>query len=201
MALEQPNTYDRTALVQEVLYSPGSLLDPDVRAPMESRFGRDFGHVRLHTDDQAAASARALNARAYTVGAHIVFGQGRYSPGTRKGLWLLAHELAHVVQQRGEVAKDLVRPPRLGDADDALERAADHAASLIAAGRPLPSDFDFGAAPAGVIQRHADESCPLAAWPVNVTYHLIPLAEHLIELNYYPQVFQRIVSIRGPRCE
>ncbi len=66
---------------------------------MESRFGHDFSGVRIHTDAQAAESARALNALAYTVGRDIVFDAGRYSPRTSDGQKLIAHELAHVVQQ------------------------------------------------------------------------------------------------------
>ncbi len=87
MTLEhQPIDY-RPA-IQEVLGSPGLPLEPAVRTLMEARFVRDFGHVRLHTDDQAAASARAIGAGSYTVGSHIVFAEGRYRPGTRAGLWL-----------------------------------------------------------------------------------------------------------------
>jgi len=61
----------------------------------------DFSQVRIHTDTQAAESARAINAVAYTVGRHIVFGSGQYAPGTTAGQRLLAHELTHVVQQTG----------------------------------------------------------------------------------------------------
>lgn len=63
--------------------------------------GHDFGRVRIHTDAQAAASARAVGALAYTVGEHIVFGAGQYQQGSAAGRRLLAHELAHTVQQRG----------------------------------------------------------------------------------------------------
>jgi hypothetical protein len=66
---------------------------------MESRFGRDFSHVRVHTDAKAAASARAVQAQAYTVGSHVVFGEGRFQPSSASGRRLLAHELAHVAQQ------------------------------------------------------------------------------------------------------
>lgn len=66
---------------------------------MESRFGRDFSQVRVHTDARAAQSAQAVNARAYTVGQNIVFGAGEYLPVTAAGTRLLAHELAHVVEQ------------------------------------------------------------------------------------------------------
>src|SRR4051812_13307702 len=77
----------------------GEPLSPTLRAEMEPRFGHDFGKVRLHADAQAAASARAVSAEAYTVGPHIVFGANRFQPGTRAGQRLIAHELAHVVQQ------------------------------------------------------------------------------------------------------
>jgi hypothetical protein len=76
---------------------------------MESRFGHDFSHVRLHTDAQAAASARAVNALAYTVDRNIVFAEGRYGPRTSAGRELLAHELAHVVQQSGGVSSGPIR--------------------------------------------------------------------------------------------
>jgi len=92
-ALKQP----RQAL--NVLRSPGHSLDSEARAVMEPRFGRDFSDVRIHADSQAAASAEAVNARAYTVGSHIAFGSGQYAPGSPSGQRLLAHELTHVVQQ------------------------------------------------------------------------------------------------------
>jgi len=66
---------------------------------MESRFGYDFSQVRVHAGDEAAESARAINAAAYTRGRHVVFGPGQYRPGTTEGQHLLAHELTHVVQQ------------------------------------------------------------------------------------------------------
>lgn len=66
---------------------------------MEPRLGHDFSGVRVHADGQAAASARSLGARAYTVGADIAFGRGEYAPETTEGRRLLAHELTHVVQQ------------------------------------------------------------------------------------------------------
>ena len=87
--------------VHEVLRSPGQPLDPATRAFMEPRFGQDLSRVRVHADAQAAGSARSVGAQAYTVGRDIVFGTGRYEPGMGKGLWLLAHELTHVVQQDG----------------------------------------------------------------------------------------------------
>jgi len=77
----------------------GQPLPQPTRDFMESRFNRDFSHVRIHTGADAAETAGSLNARAFTTGRHVVFGTGAYSPGTAEGKQLLAHELTHVVQQ------------------------------------------------------------------------------------------------------
>src|SRR5919198_3590998 len=87
--------------VRDVVRSPGQPLDRTTRAFMESRFGHDFSRVRVHTDAKAAESSKALNALAYTVGEHVVFAPNRYDHATHAGRRLLAHELAHVVQQGG----------------------------------------------------------------------------------------------------
>ncbi|MGI8566060.1 MAG: eCIS core domain-containing protein, partial [Pyrinomonadaceae bacterium] len=87
-------------IVHEVLRSSGEPLDAATRTLMESRFGHDFSRVRTHRDARAAESARAVNALAYTVGQDVVFGAGQYAPETMGGRKLVAHELAHVVQQR-----------------------------------------------------------------------------------------------------
>jgi Domain of unknown function (DUF4157) len=79
--------------------SSGQPLDAETRAFMEPRFGHDFSQVRVHTDARASESAEAVNALAYTVGPHVVFRSGQYTPGTSAGQRLLAHELTHVVQQ------------------------------------------------------------------------------------------------------
>ncbi|MDC4224075.1 MAG: DUF4157 domain-containing protein [Candidatus Manganitrophus sp.] len=81
--------------IREAVSSPGRPLDAATRGWMASRFGEDFGQVRVHTDDRAAASARTLGARAYTVGSDLVFEAGEYAPATAEGKRLLAHELAH----------------------------------------------------------------------------------------------------------
>ncbi len=79
----------------------GQPLPKSVSAFFESRFGQDFSKVRVHTGGAAGQSARDLNAQAYTVGHEIVFGDGRFAPGTNDGRRLIAHELTHVVQQNG----------------------------------------------------------------------------------------------------
>jgi hypothetical protein len=79
----------------------GSALDPTVRREMESGFGADFGGVRIHNDGAAAELSASLQARAFTKGSDIFFGEGQYQPGSPGGQTLLAHELTHVVQQSG----------------------------------------------------------------------------------------------------
>ncbi len=120
--------------------SAGAPLPGSARRFFESRFGHDFGDVRVHTDTSADARARRLDAVAFTSGRDIHFAAGRYQPSTTVGRWVLAHELAHVAQQAGGP------PSREGAAADRDERASDgeHAAewqahetanSVIAGGR------------------------------------------------------------------
>lgn len=104
---------------------PGRPLDEDTRAFMEPRFGLGFDQVRVHTDGQAGASARAVSAKAFTVGRDVVFGAGQYAPATGEGRRLLAHELAHVAQQ-GSVGVRVQRyesgeHAQLGDTKDAIK--------------------------------------------------------------------------------
>ena len=87
------------AIVHDVIRSPGRPLAPATRVFFESRFGHDFSQVRVHADGKAAESAAAVNALAYTVGPDVVFATGQYAPGTHAGQRLLAHELAHTIQQ------------------------------------------------------------------------------------------------------
>jgi len=111
----------RTAVpeqVEDVLRSAGQPLATADRMEFERRYGHDFGRVRIHADARAADSARALDAQAYTVGPHVAFGAGRYAPGTRQGRDLLAHELAHVVQQQGRYRPGL--PLELGPSHSPL---------------------------------------------------------------------------------
>jgi Domain of unknown function (DUF4157) len=92
--------FEAPPIVHDVLRSPGEPLDAATRAFMEPRFRYDFSDVRVHTDDKAAQSARAVGATAYAVGKHLTFGPGKFSPATEAGRRLLGHELAHVIQQK-----------------------------------------------------------------------------------------------------
>jgi hypothetical protein len=100
---ERRNESDGTPpLVHKVLGSSGQPLDVHTRGFVESRFGLDFSHIRVHTDAEATESAQAVNALAYTVGEHVVFGPAQYAPATHTGRRLLSHELVHTLQQRGQ---------------------------------------------------------------------------------------------------
>lgn len=87
--------------VDRVLATQGVALEPTLRQDMEQRFGHDFSAVRVHCDGAAERSARDVSALAYAVGHHIVFGAGQFAPESSAGRRLVAHELTHVVQQRG----------------------------------------------------------------------------------------------------
>ncbi|MBZ0303137.1 MAG: DUF4157 domain-containing protein [Anaerolineae bacterium] len=123
-------------LVNDMLHTSGQPLDHDTRAFMEPRFGHDFSRVRIHTGTKAAESARAVHARAYTVGQHIVFGAGQYAPETQDGQKLLAHELTHVVQQ--DAASDIPQAASLevSDPHDPAEHEAERVAESIGSEHP-----------------------------------------------------------------
>lgn len=141
-------------IVHRVLGETGRPLEHATLALMEPRFGRDFSSVRVHDGARAAESAAAVDASAYTVGNHIVFGSG--APRDE----LLAHELTHVVQQSGAVSNSSLR---IGDADDPLEREADAHAAHAAAPRMLQRKCP--AAPTGLGSVPAVPACAVPTEP------------------------------------
>jgi hypothetical protein len=116
------------AVIHDVLKSPGHPLDAQTRAFFEPRFQHDFGRIRIHADAQAAQAARSVNALAYAVGPDVVFDTGRYAPQTSEGRKLLAHELAHAVQQDGA---------------DVVRRATPPTPTPLPATVPAPGPSDF----------------------------------------------------------
>ena len=140
---ERPRAAAFPAAATRVLESPGAPLDPPLRRSLEPRAGYDLSRVRIHTDAGAADAASAIGAQAFALGAHVVFGAGRFEPANGRGRRVLAHEIAHVVQQAR-------RPPRLDAplvaADDAAEREAARFASSLTA--PQPRE-----APRALVQR------------------------------------------------
>ena len=123
---------NRVGAVLEHLGS-GRTLDSGLRSRVEPVFGYDFSAVRVHSDATAASLSAGLDARAFTIGHHIALGPGEYQPGTSRGDALLAHELAHVMQQAG--ASRSAEQLRDGSPEyEAFENEADTAAAVALAG-------------------------------------------------------------------
>lgn len=117
--------------VERALASPGNPLPAAPRHDMEQRFGADLGAVRVHTDAAAAQSTRDVDALAYTAGTHVVFGAGRFAPGTGEGARLLAHELTHVIQQSGGVPAGAHAEPERAPGHDAAIQPAHTSAARV----------------------------------------------------------------------
>jgi hypothetical protein len=111
----------------------GRPLDPHVRSEMEERFGTDFSGVRIHTDQNADILARTVNANAFTIGQNIAFADDRFDPASPSGQKLLAHELAHAVQQKNVRSIPHETIP-ITKPDHTSEREADAAAVRFASG-------------------------------------------------------------------
>lgn len=141
----------------------GQPLPAAARAPMEAAFGTDLGAVRLHTGGAAQHEAEALGARAFTRGSDIYFNQGEYDPASRAGQQLLAHELAHVVQQQDRPAAEAARS--VDQAGDTFEQEAHAAAAAVLAGQH-PQIASRGGIPA--LQRVKKDEQPVtmshSAW-------------------------------------
>jgi len=119
----------------------GSVLPHHTRRHFETAFGSDLSAVRVQNDTRHNHVAKSLNAKAFTVGSDIFFGQGHYNPGSRDGDRLLAHELTHVMQQSsGNVrAKQVESGVQIGEANDSHELEADRTADSLMAGRTTMS--------------------------------------------------------------
>lgn len=159
-------------IVHDVLNSPGRSLDHATKSFFNPRFAYDFNAVRVHTDSEAAESARAVNARAYTVGKDIVFGANQYSPQTKDGKKLLAHELTHVLQQKNQEINFSDIDMQVGAADTFHERAAQDVSNRLDSGIFGPnlvvdSPLSFGAA---VLQRQP--STPGGQAPITGLFNL-----------------------------
>lgn len=120
-------------VVHRTLRTAGESLDKVARVFFETQFGHDFSRIRIHADDLAAASAAAVGARAFTVGDHIAFGAGQFSPQSAAGRRLLAHELTHTIQQERNFSS------RLEIVDSTShEQEAERAAEALQTGHPMP---------------------------------------------------------------
>jgi hypothetical protein len=172
-------------IVHDALRSPGQPLDSPTAIFFGERFGYDFSTVRIHTDAQAARSARAVDALAYTVGRDIVFGQAHYQPTTARGRQLLAHELTHVVQQRSAPSASSADGLAVDSPRSKAEQQAERIAAEIGAGEGTrlgasPSRTDMPAS-GPIVSRASPEAVGLTLslgsmpqtglqfWPTNVT--------------------------------
>jgi hypothetical protein len=134
----------------------GKPLDAKVQRLMESRLGHEFNDVRVHTDAQANESAKSLGAKAYTTGNDVVFAAGEYETRTVEGQQRIAHELAHIVQQR-QSGLTSSRATELSSPRDASEREADAVGRSVARGMHAPSITAVGVS----IQRDGGDKHPL----------------------------------------
>ncbi|HYN93724.1 MAG TPA: DUF4157 domain-containing protein [Pilimelia sp.] len=133
----------------------GAPLAPEVREDMEGRFGQDFSGVRVHTDSAAHDSAVSVNAQAYTVGENVVFQRDRYDPASPAGRHMLAHELTHVVQQRGGPVEgtEVGGGIKLSDPSDRHEREAVANADRVLADPPATPGWSVGGGAEPAVQR------------------------------------------------
>ncbi len=122
------------AIVARAAKGSGQSLPGELRSTFEQSLGTDLGGVRVHTGPDAAAAAQALDARAYAVGQDVFMGAGEYDPSTTQGQFLLAHEVAHTVQQRGASTGPQFKL-QVSQPGDAMETAADEAAAAMVSGR------------------------------------------------------------------
>lgn len=126
-ALRAPDGRETLASLEADL-GPGRPLEAGVAARMSDALGADLGAVRIHTGDRAARKAADAGARAFAAGEHVVMGAGQYNPGTLAGDALLAHELAHTVQQAGAASDPVARMAPIGAEAADAEVDADGAA-------------------------------------------------------------------------
>ena len=170
-------------VVDEVVNSPGQPLEQDTRAFFETRFGYDLRGIEVHADSKAAASAQSVNALAYTVGRHIVFNHAQYAPRTDAGLRLLAHELAHTIQQSDHTARSA-----LGSPGDVAEHSAEIAAHNVMRGRDIPP---LGRTPVGLARQPLPKNSPdVSAKPRE--------SDTVLYFNL-SEVWQRLKGIRLPQ--
>jgi hypothetical protein len=123
--------------------TPGEALDGAVQEQLEEQFGKDLSQVRVHTDAGAAGSAETLGASAYTAGRDIYFARGMYAPENPEGRRLLAHELAHVIQQE-QTGAGLSSLSETRSATDAAEREAETVAQATGRGARVPEITSAG---------------------------------------------------------
>lgn len=192
-AVNQHAPFTMPPEVYEVLRSPGQPLDPATRAFMQQRLEHDFSQVRVHTSSRAAESARAMDALAYTAGQDIVFGAEQYQPATQEGRRLLAHELAHTVQQTmGTPA------PGINPSGDSHETEANRAAAAVLAGKRV---FLASAGAPPTVQRQDLRLTPPSLLEPRTRHISLfpPGREPYLQLNLLDDLQSDLLVLRGIR--
>jgi hypothetical protein len=161
--LGQQEEEERSPVHDVVGSGGGAPLEPGARSFLEDRMGADFSDVRVHTDGKADQSARSINAQAYTVGSDVVFRSGAYEPDTQGGRHVLAHELAHVMQQKAGPVSGTPAPGgiSISHPSDSFEQAAERSATQAMAGGPVQT-MPSGGGEAVSVQRAEDDDDELA---------------------------------------
>ena len=162
-AINEASAPTAPPIVHDVLSSPGQPLGTEAQALMEQRFGHDFSGVRVHTDANAASAAEALHAQAFTRKQDIFFNAGKYQPDTRAGQFLLAHELAHTIQQSS--AQPLLSQSiyTVSQPNSTMEREAENAAHQVHTSPALAPHISSVAAPTTqniIARRTIEEATP-----------------------------------------
>lgn len=187
-------------IVDEVLESgTGHPLDAKTRSFMESRFGQDFSKVRVHRDEKATASAQALDAAAYAVGQDVVFGAERYAPHTVAGRRLLAHELAHVLQQTRGFALGSALEGAEAEATHVAERVVQRSSARVWSGVPVGVQRQTVAEEARIVQQSTTAAHVVQQYGGSATDVLekqVRALENAAPVSGYPGLFALTVEGR-----
>jgi hypothetical protein len=181
------------SLVRETMQSSGEPLDPDVQQHFASYLGHDFSKVRVHYDGAASLSAAAVDARAYNLGSHIVFGSGEFSPRSIAGRTLLAHELTHVIQRGG--ASELPSQLTIGDSNGPPEREAEKASRLTRSAVLHPSAAASAGINPSLLLRAPTTVTARAATPQDTVDYLRELAVFMQGQADYVNELLRIAQV------
>lgn len=158
--------------------SSGSSLPTSIQRKFESSLGADLSSVRVHTGSDSQSAADAVGAKAYTVGNDIHFGSGHYDPGSSAGEHLLAHEVAHTVQQSGGIGRKTQFKLEVSTPNDHLEVEADRAADAMVSG--ATAEVSGGGGIARKIMRDGDPNAT-----ANAGTNTSPAKTEQVKLEWY----------------
>jgi hypothetical protein len=141
-AVQRKKARDGAARAAKIPQSGGAPLDAELQSSMGGKLGADLSSVKIHTGAESAQAADAYGARAFTVGEDVHFGRGEFSPGTREGNRLLAHELTHVVQGQKSGVQRKPNPEKADEKEDKKEDEKDGEKAVSEPGDPAEKEAD-----------------------------------------------------------